>query len=139
MIKKTPYEMWYGKRPDLQNLKVFGCIAYAHVPDANRQRFDKKATRYRFVGYSLESKEYRLLDENTCKIYIRRDVIFNENNFGHQSEKPMPQQEGTEVDTKSEEQKHPENQLCSEQPEEQQSQEQQPEQQQPEEQQEPER
>ena len=82
MIKKTPYAMWYGKRLDLQNLKVFGCIAYAHGPDANRQKLDKKATKFRFVGYSLESKGYRLLHENTRKIYIRRDVIFNENDFG---------------------------------------------------------
>ena len=84
------------------------------MPDVNRQELDKKATRYQFVGYSLESKGYRLLDENTRKIYIRRDVIFNENDFGHQPETLMPQQEGTEVDTKPEEQKHPENQLCLE-------------------------
>ena len=32
---KTPYEMWYGKRPNIQHLRLFGCIAYAHVPDAN--------------------------------------------------------------------------------------------------------
>ena len=30
----TPYERWYDKKPDVSNLKVFGCIAYAHTPDA---------------------------------------------------------------------------------------------------------
>ncbi len=29
----TPYERWYGKKPDVSNFRVFGCIAYAHVPD----------------------------------------------------------------------------------------------------------
>ena len=35
---KTPYETWYGNHPNIQNLRVFGCIAYAHVPDANQAR-----------------------------------------------------------------------------------------------------
>ena len=30
---KTPYERWYGRKPDVSHLRVFGCIAYAHVPD----------------------------------------------------------------------------------------------------------
>ena len=27
---KSPHELWYGRKPDLSNLKVFGCIAYAY-------------------------------------------------------------------------------------------------------------
>ena len=42
---------------------------------------DKKADKLRFVGYSIKSKGYRLLDEKTSKILIRRGVIFNETNF----------------------------------------------------------
>ena len=36
----------------------------------------------RFVGYSLTQKGYRLYDENRRKIFIRRDVTFNETDFG---------------------------------------------------------
>ena len=39
----------------------------------------------RFVGYSLTQKGYRLCDENKRKIFIRRDVIFNETEFGRTS------------------------------------------------------
>lgn len=35
-----------------------------------------KAEKYTFVGYSDESKTYRLLDKETNKIKISRDVIF---------------------------------------------------------------
>jgi len=31
---ETPYERWYGERPNVSNLKVFGCVAYVHVPDS---------------------------------------------------------------------------------------------------------
>ncbi len=37
----------------------------------------------RFVGFSLTQKGYRLYDENKPKIFIRRDVTFNETDFGH--------------------------------------------------------
>ena len=28
---KTPQELWSGKPPDLNNLRIFGCPAYAHL------------------------------------------------------------------------------------------------------------
>ena len=79
---ETPYERWYGRKPDVSHLRVFGCMAYAHVPDSERRKLDKKSKKMRFVGYSLASKGYHLLDETNRKMYIRRDVEFNENDFG---------------------------------------------------------
>lgn len=57
-------------------------MAYAHVPDSERRKLDKKSRKMRFVGYSLTSKRYLLFDETNRKMYIRRDVEFNENDFG---------------------------------------------------------
>ena len=62
---KTPYERWYGRKPNISHLKVFGCMAYAHIPDAQRQKLDKKSEKLRFVGYSIRSKGYRLFDEES--------------------------------------------------------------------------
>ena len=77
----TPYERWYGKKPDVSNFRVFGCTAYAHVPDSSRQKLDQKAVKMRFVGTMYQIN--RLYDENKRKVFIRRDVIFNETGFGH--------------------------------------------------------
>ena len=33
----TPEEAWSGRRPSIRHLRVFGCIAYAHVPDQIRK------------------------------------------------------------------------------------------------------
>ena len=52
---KTPYEKWYERKPDVSHLRVFGCVAYAHVPDCSRQKLDKKADKLRFIGYCTES------------------------------------------------------------------------------------
>ena len=35
---KTPFELLFGRKPNLGNLRVIGCRAYAHVPDAKRKK-----------------------------------------------------------------------------------------------------
>lgn len=57
-----------------------------HTPDGQRQKLDKKAKKYRFVGYCTQSKGYRLLEEGTKKVVIRRDVVFNESQLGERAQ-----------------------------------------------------
>ena len=37
---KTPYEALFGVNPDLNHLKVFGCIGYSHIPKDERHKLD---------------------------------------------------------------------------------------------------
>jgi hypothetical protein len=83
---QTPFGRWYGRAPDVSHFKVFGCMAYAHVPDVERKKLDKKAKKLRFLGYSSTQKGYRLHDMETHRVVVRRDVTFNESDFGHQKE-----------------------------------------------------
>ena len=39
---KSPHELWYGKKPTVRHLRVWGCIAYAHVAQEKRSKFDAK-------------------------------------------------------------------------------------------------
>jgi transposase InsO family protein len=41
----TPHEVWSGKKPSLQHIRVFGCDAYVHVPKENRSKLDNKAEK----------------------------------------------------------------------------------------------
>lgn len=74
----TPYEAWFGKKPDVSYFKVFGSRAFAHIPDANRRKLDPKAQECIFVGYCRGSKAYRLWNPATQKIVISRNVIIDE-------------------------------------------------------------
>ena len=75
-IGRTPYELWYRKKPDVGNLHVFGCDALVQIPIEKRRKLDKKAEKLTFVGYSDESKAFRFVDKTTNRIKISRDVVF---------------------------------------------------------------
>ena len=74
----TPYEAWHGKKPSIGHLRVFGCLAYALVPMQQHRKLDDKAVKCIFVGYTVESKGYRLYHPQSKRILISRDVVFVE-------------------------------------------------------------
>jgi hypothetical protein len=74
----TPHEVWSGKKPSLQHLRVFGCDAYVHVPKKNRSKLDNKAEKCIFIGYKDGVKGYKLWNPETKKIVYSRDVVFRE-------------------------------------------------------------
>jgi len=78
----TPYKRWYGRKPDLSNLNVFGCVGYAHAPDSQLAKLNKKAEKMRFVSYSIHPPGYRLHDEKTHNVVVHGVITFNENDFG---------------------------------------------------------
>ena len=77
--KCTPHEAWYGTKPSVHHLKVFGSVAYSHIPDAMRSKLDDKSEKCIFIGYSERSKAYKLYNPVTKKMVISRDVRFDEN------------------------------------------------------------
>ena len=74
----TPKEKYYGRTPNLSHLKVFGCIAYVHVPDELRTKLDPKTKKCVFIGYSLEKKGYKCYNPITRQLRVSRDVVFDE-------------------------------------------------------------
>ncbi|TYJ99556.1 Retrovirus-related Pol polyprotein from transposon TNT 1-94 [Cucumis melo var. makuwa] len=76
--EKTPFEAWYGYKPSLKFLKVFGCLCFTHVPQSKRDKLDRRASSSVFVGYSSISKAYKIFQPQTEKIFVSRDVHFVE-------------------------------------------------------------
>jgi hypothetical protein len=48
----TPYELTYGKRPDVVNLRIFGCQALAYREKDKRAKFTPKVDQCIYVGMS---------------------------------------------------------------------------------------
>ena len=77
---KTPFEMFFGKKPDLSNLKLFGCTAFKHI-ETHQDKLSDKATKEVFVGYSEDSEAYILYNPYSKKTSFSRNVSFDETSF----------------------------------------------------------
>lgn len=75
---KTPYELWHNKKPRFDHLKIFGCAVYI-LDKTKKNKFDKRSFKGVLVGY--QQNGYKVLDTESNKIIIARDVIFDEVNF----------------------------------------------------------
>lgn len=91
-LNVTPLEAWSGQKPDLSELKVFGCKAFMHIDKAKRKKLDAKSKEMIFVGYCMNSKGYRLCDPHDHKLQKSRDVTFFENQFFNKRENTPPRE-----------------------------------------------
>lgn len=76
---KTPYEMWNQRKPYLGFMRIFGTRAIALQKGVKGNKFEAKGKSLIMVGYSSESKAYRLWCPRTKTIIKSRDVRFLEN------------------------------------------------------------
>jgi hypothetical protein len=60
IIKKTPYELWIGRKANLSYFKVFSskCFVLNDAPKVTK--LDSKSIEGIFIGYSFISKAYRI-------------------------------------------------------------------------------
>ena len=76
---KTPFESWFGVKPDLTHFKVFGTECMVYQPkQLGRKKWDAKAKKMLLVGYESTAKNFRLYDSESRKIIVSCDVVFNE-------------------------------------------------------------
>ena len=74
----TPIEAWSGHKPTANHFKVFGCICYIHVPDQKRHKLQEKSEKGIFLGYSSQSKGFRVFNLKSQQLVTGRDVQFDE-------------------------------------------------------------
>jgi hypothetical protein len=83
-IDMTPAEKWYGKKPDMNKIKLFGCRAYTKKLN-QLKKFESRTIESIFVGYT--DNGYRLWNPEKREIFAARDVVFNENEEFNKNEK----------------------------------------------------
>ena len=76
----TPYEAWSKKKPRVDYLKVFGCIAYMKVPSVFIKKLDNRSKCVVHLGRETGTKAYCLYDPDTGVIHVSRDIVFDEAN-----------------------------------------------------------
>jgi transposase InsO family protein len=86
---KTPFERFYGKKPDVSHLRIFGCTSYVHVQRDKRTGIGAHMEKCIFIGYPSDYKAWRLYNPATCKVVIAERAEFDERNFPGLSTKAM--------------------------------------------------
>lgn len=75
---KTPYHLWMKTVPYLGYLRIFRSDCFYTIPKTKVQKLDPRASRAIFMGYSTQSKGYKLWDSKSRKMIVSRDVTFRE-------------------------------------------------------------
>src|SRR3954469_441345 len=78
-VETTPYELWFGKKPKLSFLKVWGCEAY--VKKLQPDKLEPKAEKCIFIGYPKETIGYTFYHRAEGKIFVAKNGSFLEKEF----------------------------------------------------------
>jgi transposase InsO family protein len=78
-VEKTPYETWFGRKPSMSFLKIWGCEAY--VKRLMSDKLGPKSDKCYFVGYPKETKGYYFYNRSENKIVVARYGVFLEKEF----------------------------------------------------------
>jgi hypothetical protein len=70
----TLEEDFSGKKPEVGNFQIFGCITYSHVPSEKRTNIEPMIERGIFVGYRETSKDFCIYIPSLRKTILRRTM-----------------------------------------------------------------
>ncbi|GKA27630.1 putative ribonuclease H-like domain-containing protein [Tanacetum coccineum] len=76
---KTPYELFLGRKPALGFMRPFGCPVTILNTIDHLGKFDGKADEGFFIGYSINSKAFRVFNSRTRIVEENLHVQFSEN------------------------------------------------------------
>jgi hypothetical protein len=70
--------MFTGKKLKVSHLKIFGCLAFIHIPKEKRNKLEPSGKKGIFVGYCEVSKAFRIYIPGHRHIEISNNVTFDE-------------------------------------------------------------
>ena len=73
--KKTPYELWKGRKPNVKYFRIFGSTYFILKDKENVWKFDTSSGEGIFLGYSSSSKAYRVFNTRTRKVMETMNVM----------------------------------------------------------------
>jgi hypothetical protein len=87
---KTPYEIWRGKKPTVKYFRIFGSKFYILRDRENLGKFNPKSDEGIFLGYSTNSRAYRVYNTKTETVMESINVVIDDD-IGAHSKGEIPQ------------------------------------------------
>jgi hypothetical protein len=79
--QESPYSKLFHHSLDYTYLRTFGCLCYPLLRAYASHKLSFRSKPYIFIGHVSNQKGYRCLDPTTHKVYLSRNVIFDETKF----------------------------------------------------------
>ena len=77
VIKKTPYKLWKGRKPNVKYFRIFGSTCFILKDRENVGKFDFRSDEGIFLGYSFTSKAYWVYNKRTKKVMETVNVVID--------------------------------------------------------------
>jgi hypothetical protein len=78
VVGMTPYEAWYRRKPSVDYLRTFRCVAHVKTVAGHTSNLADQSTPMVMIGYEAGTKAYRAYNPMNKKLVVTRDVIFDE-------------------------------------------------------------
>jgi hypothetical protein len=75
---KTPYEIWRGKKYTVKYFITFGSKCYILRDRENLGKFDPKSDEGIFLGYSTNSRAYKVFNKRTETVMESINVVIDD-------------------------------------------------------------
>jgi len=85
ILKKTTYELFKGRRPNISYFHQFGCTCYILNNKVYLKKFDANAQRGIFLGYSERSMTYRVYNSETICVKESMHIKFDNKELGNET------------------------------------------------------
>lgn len=80
--KRTPFEAWHYRKPSVDHLRVFGCLAYSLIRKELRgSKFGPVSSRGVLLGFEEDNFNYLIFDLDSQKLLVTHHATFNEGIF----------------------------------------------------------
>src|SRR5260370_41698269 len=74
----TPYQIYFGKKPSLVRLHLFGCKAYVHVTKVDQTKLSECTTECVHIGFAEEKQAYLLYNCECQWVFDSHNMEFKE-------------------------------------------------------------
>jgi len=77
----TPFTNLFKAEPTYSTLRFFGYACYPLLHPYNKHKLEFRSKQCIFIGYNSNHKGYRCMDPTTSRVYLSRNVVFDETLF----------------------------------------------------------
>lgn len=85
----TPYEMWNFRKPQVDHIRIFGCLVHRLIrKDLRVNKFSTVKKEGVLVGFTDDNYNYKIYDLESKKVIVTHDVVSFEDVFPFRKDNP---------------------------------------------------